>query len=174
LRTTFSLNASVSTTEVKQFQNGQLAGFLNMGNEFRCKLDSKISDKLTASYDGSFRIFINKLAGSNENKIEILQKGQTINQKLDLVYSFSESINCRLGAEKFTTTLNPTAHNDLTFLDANLTFRSKNGKRDFSLMATNILNVNDYQPISLKSNIIDLYNYNLRPSSISLKFNLKF
>jgi hypothetical protein len=174
LRTTFSLNASVSTTEVKQFQNGQLAGFLNTENEFRYKLDSKISEKLTASYDGSFRIFINKLSGSNENKIEILQRGQTNNQKLDLVYSLSESINCRLGAEKFTTTLSPNAHNDLTFLDADLTFRSKDGKRDFSLIATNILNANDYQPISLQSNIIDLYNYNLRPSSISLKFNLKF
>jgi len=172
LRTTFSLNASVSTTEVKQFQNGKFVGFLNTGNEFRCKLNSKISDKLTTSYDGSFRFFINKLARSNEN--EILQRGQIINQKLDMVYSLSESINCRLGAENFSTTLNHKACNGLTFLDGDLTFRSKNGKIDFSIIATNILNANDYQPISLQSNVVDLYNYNIRPSSILLKFTCNF
>lgn len=174
LRTTFSLNASVSTTEVKQFQNGQLVGFLNTGNEFRCKLNSKISEKITTSYDGSFRLFLNKLVGSNGNQNKILQRGQTINQKLDMVYGLSEYVNCRLGVEQFATTLNPNAHYSLTFLDADLTFRSKNGKKDFSLIATNILNANDYQPIWLQSNVIDLYNYNLRPSSILLKFTYKF
>lgn len=118
--------------------------------------------------------FFNKLAGNNHNQNKILQRGQTINQKLDMVYSLSESINCRLGAEQYTTALNPGARNTLSFLDADLTFRSKNGKRDFSLIATNILNANDYQPISLQSNVIDLYNYNLRPSSILLKLTLKF
>ena len=91
-----------------------------------------------------------------------------------MFYSLSESINCRLGAEKFSTTLNHKACNGLTFLDGDLTFRSKNGKIDFSIIATNILNANDYQPISLQSNVIDLYNYNIRPSSILLKFTCNF
>jgi hypothetical protein len=170
LRTTFSVNLSVSRAIENQYQNNELIEYQNVVKQMRYKIYSKISEKVNLSYDGVFNFFTNSPLINNSAQKAASQFGQNYLQKFDVNYSINEYNSFKVGSEYYYSKLPNNTANNLLFIDIGWTYRSKSGKNDLTFSISNILNEEKYKQVALNSNIIEVHEYNIRPSSLIIKY----
>jgi hypothetical protein len=98
------------------------------------------------------------------------QSGQSFLQKFGVNYNLNVFNSFKIGGEYYYSKLPSNTANKLLFLDAGWYYRSKNGRNDFSVSINNILNEGNYKQVSLNSNIIEVNEYKIRPSSLVIKY----
>ncbi|WP_205411316.1 TonB-dependent receptor [Mucilaginibacter pineti] len=164
LRSTVSSILSYQILQTNLFQNGVLLPYITAIPSISFNTDTKLSEKLSFAYKGSYNSINSKLKTDAHNTtINILQQSATIEYVPATNVFLSLSDDFRHTFQRGGTNV------QYNFVDATVRYQLGNSKVDLELSAANIFNIKNYSILMLSSNSYTSSTYQLPGRIILLK-----
>lgn len=174
LNTTFSVNAVLSRSNYNQLINKQIYPFNNSALTLQGKIESKLFNVVTLSYNGAG--FWNEskqkpIAGISFN---INNKTKRFNQNLNIGYSPINNLFINLMGRHIYGSQSDITNINYFFMDVNTRYKLVKWRTDFELNISNLANIKSFEIFSLSSNQFSVSHYDIRGrmAIIRATFNL--
>jgi len=157
-----------------QFINGQKLSFNNDAIVFEGGIDGKIGEVFTLNYSANLNLSSSEQNNNLNNTPSIANKFSRLNQYFNWGYSPSSKLffNFR-GTHIHVSQQNQPKINYL-FMDASLRYKITKLKMDFSIEATNLLNIQEYKIFNVTSNQFSVNSFELRNRMIIARATFNF
>ncbi|MES2277059.1 MAG: TonB-dependent receptor [Bacteroidota bacterium] len=169
LRTTFSANASYSTTKLNQLQNGLTLPYNTISKGFGVGADTKVSNKVNFSYKANLG-----LTTSKSSAVASSSNFQRLIQNAAVNYAPLTNLYINLSGDHYYT--HQPGQNDLKYIfaDASLRYKFTKTKLDLEITAQNLFDTKNYTAVYLSANVFTSSTYTIPGRIVLAKvmFNL--
>jgi hypothetical protein len=157
LRTTLNGGLTLQTTKLNQILNNIILPYNTVSTVLNFGADTKVSNKVTLSYKGSYdKTTSRSLTGAvNKSKFERLIQQASVN------YNPLDNLFFAISGDHYFTHQQQANNLKYMFADASIRYKLKKVKADVELSAQNLFNTKTYSAVYLSANTFTSSSYNI-------------
>ncbi|KQB98943.1 hypothetical protein AQF98_19635 [Pedobacter sp. Hv1] len=169
LRSTVNIGTSFSQSRFDQLQNNKLLPFDAQTINYTGGIDSKLTNFMNFSYNGTYTVSNNKSSASNINN-----KFQQLRQQSSLTFTAFKSVFVNFAAEHIFTHQQNQPNLNYLFADFNVRYKLMKLKTDLEFGITNLANVKKFEAVNLSANSLTSGTYYIPGRVAMLKATFNF
>ncbi len=169
LRSTVNIGSTFSQSTFDQLQNNRLLPFNAQTMTYNAGIDSKLTNFMNFSYNGTYTVSNNKSSISN-----ISSKFQQLRQQSSLTFTTFKSVFINVAAEHIFTHQLDQPNLSYLFADFNVRYKLMKLKTDLEFGVTNLANVKKFEAINLSANSLTSGTYYIPGRVAMLKATFNF
>jgi len=174
IRGNLSFSGVFQRSFFNQFINGQKLSFNNDAIVFEGGIDGKIGEVFTLNYSANLNLSSSEQNNNLNNTPSIANKFSRLNQYFNWGYSPSSKLFFNFKGTHIHVSQQNQPKINYLFMDASLRHKITKLKMDFSIEATNLLNIQEYKIFNVTSNQFSVNSFELRNRMIIARATFNF